>query len=69
MVLCVRVREQLERACLYVRVDVVQQRLTDHAEVPRLHGVMGYVQDEEIDRGLGRSQLGGGGGGLAGSST
>lgn len=43
---------------MHVRVNVVQQRLAEHIQVARLHCIMGYVKNEEVNGRLGWPQLG-----------
>lgn len=42
----------------HIRVNVVQQRLAEHIQVSRLHGVMGNVKHEEVNSRLRWPQLG-----------
>lgn len=42
---------------LYIRTNVVQKRLAEHVQVPRLYCIMGYVEDEKVNSRLGRPQL------------
>lgn len=41
----------------YIRIDVVQQRLTEHIQVACLHCIVGYIQNKEVNSRLWWPQL------------
>lgn len=43
---------------MHVRVNVVQQWLAEHIQVARLHCIVGYVKNEEVNSRLWWPQLG-----------
>lgn len=47
-----------ENIMFYIRIDVFQQRLAEHIQVARLHCVVGYIKNEEVNSRLWWPQLG-----------
>lgn len=42
---------------LYIRTDVVQERLAEHIQVTCLHCIVGYIKNEKVNSRLWRPQL------------
>lgn len=47
-----------ENIMFYIRIDVFQHRLAEHIQVARLHCVVGYIKNEEVNSRLWWPQLG-----------